>query len=59
MLAGPGAYARTIPHEILVQIMGDPRQRAEFLDFCYTFDTNPYVCGIGKDNLLARGELQG
>lgn len=58
-LAGPGAYARTISREILVQIMGDPQQRAEFLDFCYTFDTNPYVCGMGKDNLLARGEVQG
>lgn len=54
-LAGPGAYARTIPREILVKIMNDPRQRTDFLDFCYRYDSNPYVCGMGKDNLLAVG----
>lgn len=36
-LAGPGAYARTLPNEF--------------------YDSNPYVCGMGKDNLFARGEL--
>lgn len=56
-LAGPGAYARTIPNELLVKIMNDPKQRAEFLDFCYQYDSNPFVCGMGKDNLLAKGEL--
>lgn len=56
-LAGPGAYARTIPREVLVQIMDDPEQRADFLDFCYRYDASPYVCGMGKDNLLAVGEL--
>lgn len=56
-LAGPGAYARTIPNELLVKIMNDPKQRAEFLDFCYQYDSNPFVCGMGKDNLLARGDL--
>ncbi len=56
-LAGPGAYARTIPNDVLVKIMKDPRQRADFLDFCYRFDSNPFVCGMGKDNLLAKGEL--
>ena len=35
----------------------DPEQQKEFLDFCYRFDSNPYVCGMGKDNLLAVGEL--
>ena len=54
-LAGPGAYARTIPNEILVKIMNDPGQRRDFLDFCYQFDKNPYVCGMGKDNLFAKG----
>ena len=29
-LAGPGAYARTIPRELLVKIMNDPEQRAGF-----------------------------
>lgn len=56
-LAGPGAYARTIPHELLVKIMRDPKQRSDFLDFCYRYDSNPFVCGLGKDNLLARGDI--
>ena len=56
-LAGPGAYARTLPRELLVKIMNDPKQRTDFLDFCYQYDSNPYVCGMGKDNLLAGGEL--
>lgn len=56
-LAGPGAYARTIPRELLVKIMSDPKQRAGFLDLCYRFDSNPYVCGMGKDNLVAKGEI--
>lgn len=55
-MAGPGAYARTLPREVLVKIMTDPAQRADFLDFCYRYDANPYVCGMGKDNLLATGE---
>ena len=56
-MAGPGAYARTIPREVLVKIMNDPKQREEFLDVCYRYDSSPYVCGMGKDNLLAVGEL--
>lgn len=56
-LAGPGAYARTVPHEVLVKIMRNPQQRKDFLDFCYLFDRNPSVCGMGKDNLLAKGQL--
>ncbi|MGN0314889.1 MAG: methyltransferase domain-containing protein [Fusicatenibacter sp.] len=56
-LAGPGAYARTVPNEILVKIMSDPKQKREFLDFCHTYDSNPYVCGMGKDNLFAKGEI--
>ena len=56
-LSGPGAYGRTIPREILVRIMNDPEQKADFLDFCYQYDCNRYVCGMGKDNLLAVGEI--
>lgn len=56
-MAGPGAYARTVPHELLVKIMNDPNQRSDFLDVCYAYDSNPYVCGMGKDNLLAKGDL--
>ena len=32
-LAGPGAFARTIPNEILVKIVNDPEQRKQFLEF--------------------------
>ena len=56
-LSGPGAYGRTIPREVLVRILQDPKQREDFLDFCYRYDSNPYVCGLGKDNLLAVGEI--
>ncbi|MBR3518110.1 MAG: class I SAM-dependent methyltransferase [Lachnospiraceae bacterium] len=56
-LAGPGAYARTIPNEILVKIVKDPAQRKDFLEFCHQYDSNPYVCGMGKDNLFAKGEV--
>lgn len=55
-MAGPGAFARTLPGEILRKIMGDPGQKADFLDFCYRYDSNPYVLGMGKDNLFAVGE---
>ncbi len=57
VLSGPGAYARTLPREVLVKIMNDPGQKADFLDFCYRFDSDPHVCGMGKDNLFAMGDL--
>ena len=57
-LAGPGAFGRTLPREILKKIMEDPGQRASFLDFCYRYDSNLFVCGMGKDNLLAIGEIK-
>ena len=57
-LSGPGAYARTVPREILLKIMEDPQQKEAFLDFCCQFDSNPSVCGMGKDNLLAIGEIE-
>ena len=56
-LSGPGAYGRTVPREILTRIMKDPEQKKDFLDFCYRYDSNPYVCGMGKDNLLAVGDI--
>ena len=56
-LAGPGAFARTVPNEILVKIMNDPLQRKQFLEVCHMYDSNPYVCGMGKDNLFAKGEI--
>ena len=33
-MAGPGAYARTVPNELLLKIKNDPKQRSDFLDFC-------------------------
>jgi 2-polyprenyl-3-methyl-5-hydroxy-6-metoxy-1,4-benzoquinol methylase len=54
-LAGPGAFARSIPNEVLVKIMNDPKSKKEFLDFCYQFDKQPWVAGLGKDNLLSVG----
>jgi len=56
-LAGPGVDARTIPNSILMKIITDDVQRKEFLEFCYEYDKNLYVCGMGKDNLLACGEI--
>ena len=32
-------------------------RRADFLDFCYLYDSSPYVCGMGKDNLFAAGRI--
>ena len=55
-LSGPGAFGRTLPREILLKIMNDSKQKKDFLDFCYVYDSNKYVCGMGKDNLLAIGE---
>lgn len=55
-MAGPGAFARTVPHAVLQKLMKNPGQRKDFLDFCYEYDQNPYVLGMGKDNLFAAGE---
>lgn len=57
-LSGPGAFARTVPSEILRKIMRDDNQRKDFLEFCYRFDQNKYVCGLGKDNLLTYGDIE-
>lgn len=57
-LAGPGAYARTIPNEILRKIINNPEQRKNFLEFCHIYDQNMYVCGMGKDNLFAKGDIE-
>ena len=57
-MAGPGAYARTLPRELLLKLMENERQRADFLDFCYVYDQQPSVLGMGKDNLLAVCEIR-
>lgn len=57
-IAGPGAFARSISNEILVRIMNDESSKKEFLDFCYEFDRQPSVAGLGKDNLVAVGRKE-
>lgn len=37
-LSDPGVYARTIPNELLVKIMKDPRLGMDFLDFYHRYD---------------------
>lgn len=56
-MAGPGAYARTIPNEILAKLMREPQSRKDFLEICYQYDSSPYVCGMGKDNLFVKGDI--
>ena len=56
-LAGPGALSRSIPHEVLVTLMGDPELKREFLDFCYHYDSQIFCLGMGKDNLVAAADL--
>lgn len=58
-MAGPGAFSRSIPNEVLVKIMTNEEYRKEFLDFCYEFDRQPSVIGLGKDNLLAVASKNG
>ena len=56
-LSGPGALSRSIPGEVLRNIMTDNALKAEFLDFCYEYDSNLYVAGMGKDNIVAIADL--
>jgi SAM-dependent methyltransferase len=57
-LAGPGALLRSIPHEVLVNIMNDDKAKHEFLDFCYVYDGQPFCEGMGMTNILARAEMR-
>lgn len=54
-LSGPGALARSIPSEVLRVLLLNDDYQGRFLDLCYEFDSNPAVCGLGKDNLSASG----
>ncbi len=56
-LSGPGALSRSIPNEVLVNIMNDSSLRREFLDFCYEYDSNIWCAGMGKDNLVACADV--
>ena len=57
-LSGPGALSRSIPGEVLSNIMRDEGLKQEFLDFCYWYDSRPWCVGMGKDNLVAIADLQ-
>lgn len=56
-LSGPGALSRSIPNEVLVNIMREPSLRRDFLAFCYEYDSNPWCAGMGKDNLVACADI--
>jgi 2-polyprenyl-3-methyl-5-hydroxy-6-metoxy-1,4-benzoquinol methylase len=52
-LAGPGALLRSIPREVLMNIISNEETKAEFLDFCYKYDSQPHCEGMGMTNILA------
>ena len=56
-LSGPGALSRSIPGEVFSNIMRDETLKREFLDFCCWYDSQPTVCGMGKDNIVAIADL--
>ena len=56
-LSGPGALSRSIPGEVLHNIMQDERLKREFLDFCYWYDSQPWCVGLGKDNIVAIADV--
>ena len=51
--------SRSIPNEILKKLVTTEQHRETFLDICYRFDSNPSVCGLAKDNLVASGACSG
>lgn len=57
-LAGPGALSRSIPGDVLRNIMNEAELRQEFLDFCYWYDSQPWCAGMGKDNLVVSACIQ-
>jgi len=56
-LAGPGALSRSIPGEVLENIMKDNKLKKEFLEFCYEYDNQKWVAGMGKDNIIVNAEI--
>lgn len=57
-VAGPGALSRTIPAEILRNIMNDAARKKDFLEFCYEYDSQPWCVGMAKDNLVASAAIR-
>ncbi len=58
-LAGPGALSRSIPGDVLRNIMNDAELKHDFLDFCYWYDSQPSCVGMGKDNIVANACIGG
>jgi hypothetical protein len=54
--AGPGALSRSIPREVLKNIMADEQLKKDFLEFCYWYDSQLFVAGLGKDNIIINAE---
>ena len=54
--AGPGALSRSIPKEVLKNIMNDEKLKKDFLEFCYWYDSQESVSGLGKDNIIVNAE---
>jgi len=55
--AGPGALLRSVPREVLVNIMRNDAAKKEFLDFCYAYDSQLSCEGMGMTNILANAEM--
>jgi len=58
-LAGPGALLRSVPQEVLANIMNNEEAKQEFLNFCYAYDSQPFCEGMGITNIIARAEMTG
>jgi SAM-dependent methyltransferase len=56
-LSGPGALSRGLPNPVLRKLLLKEQYRRRFLDLCYRYDSQPSVCGLGKDNLVASGRV--
>ncbi|MCL2774723.1 MAG: class I SAM-dependent methyltransferase [Oscillospiraceae bacterium] len=56
-LSGPGAFSRSVPGAVLRNIIRNEKLKREFLKFCYEYDSNPYVAGMGKDNIVATADV--
>ncbi|MDR1060091.1 MAG: methyltransferase domain-containing protein [Clostridiales bacterium] len=56
-LSGPGALSRTVPGEVLRNIMQDEKLKMAFLDFCFWYDSQPWCLGMSKDNLAAIADI--
>jgi ubiquinone/menaquinone biosynthesis C-methylase UbiE len=56
-LSGPGALSRGLSNDLLRKLLLNKQHRDDFLELCYEFDSEPSVCGMGKDNLVASGRV--